>query len=81
MSGIGIKAKVTVLAPEGGISPLADTGWPVFDGGLRRRARLALRRRDILAIAHANENVPGPPASSPAGGLAAFDPAAGRPPR
>jgi hypothetical protein len=81
MSGIGINAKVTVLAPEGGISPLADTGWPVFHGGQRHRARVALRRREVLAIAHANENVPGAPAPSPANGLSAVRPSAEWPPR
>ena len=81
MSGIGINANVTVLAPEGGVSPLADTGWPVFHGGPRQRARLALRRREVLAIAHANENVPGAPAPSPAKGLSAIRPLSERPPR
>jgi hypothetical protein len=79
MSGIGINAKVTVLAPEGGVAPLADTGWPVFHGGLRRSARLALRRREVLAIPHANENRPGAPAPSPANGLSATDAPAVRP--
>ncbi|HEX4741000.1 MAG TPA: hypothetical protein VH353_06705 [Caulobacteraceae bacterium] len=80
MSGIGIKtADVTVLAAEGGVSPLADTGWPVFHGGRRRRARLVLRRRELLAIPHANENRPGAPAPSPANGLSTADPPAGGP--
>lgn len=82
MSGIGIKAaNVTVLSVEGGVSPLADTGWPIFHGGHRRRARLALRRRDVLAIPHANENRPGASAPSAANGLSAVCPSTERPRR
>ncbi|HEY2050126.1 MAG TPA: hypothetical protein VGH03_12345 [Caulobacteraceae bacterium] len=81
MSGIGIKAKVTVLAAEGGVSPWVDAGWPVSHGGRRRRARLALRRREVLAISHANENRPGAPAPSPANGLSAVRLLAVRSPR
>ena len=80
MSGIGFKAaEVTVLAPEGGAAPWADRGWRVFHGGHRRRAHLALRRREVLAIAHANENKPGALASSPANWLP--EASAERPPR
>lgn len=80
MSGIGIKAaQVTVLAAEGGIASVAaEAGWRVFHGGPRRRAHLALRRREVLAIAHANENRPGATAPSPANGLTALDPPTGK---
>lgn len=66
MSGIATKtASVTVLAAEGSISSAATTDLRVFHGGTRLRARLALRRKQVLAIPHANENWPGAPAPPP----------------
>lgn len=80
MSGIGIKAaNVTVLAVEGRVPPTADAAWPVFHGGRSRRIRLALRRRDVLSIPHANENRPGAPGPSPANDLSAVRPSVEKP--
>lgn len=55
MSGIGIKADEAVLAAE---TPSSEACRTVFGGRLRRNGQLALLRREILVIAHANDNAP-----------------------
>jgi hypothetical protein len=57
MCGIQTKAaNVTVLALEGAGPASVDAGWAVHGGGLRRTRQLEHRRRQVLVIAHSNDN-------------------------